>query len=117
MGQATGRLDSGRGLRLSPASPAILLGHGEPTGSRGRVGGRQEGRHVWDLLTFDHQRVVVVNFQAEKPGGARPPEGQASFLWVVKGLQGGGGRAQPRRQTGRHEGRPWGVRANPPAGA
>lgn len=40
---------------------------------------------------------MVVNFQAEKSGGAGAPKGQASFFWVVKGLQGCRGRAQPRQ--------------------
>lgn len=34
------------------------------------------------------QRVVVVNFQSEKPGGPGAPKSEASFLRVVKGLQG-----------------------------
>lgn len=37
--------------------------------------------------TLYPQWVVVVNFQAEKPGGPRAPEGKARFLRVVKGLQ------------------------------
>lgn len=42
----------------------------------------------WGVPTCYHQRVVVVNFQAEKSGGPGAPKSKASFLWVVEGLSG-----------------------------
>lgn len=48
------------------------------------------GRMASEPPTFYHQRVVVVNFQADVSGGSRAPEGNAGFLRVVKCLCGAG---------------------------
>lgn len=56
----------------------------------------------WECLTLDVQRVVVVHFQAQEPGGPGAPKRKASFLRVVKGLWGGGRLGiRFRRPTGR----------------
>lgn len=39
--------------------------------------------------TCDLQRVVVVDLEAQEPGRAFSPEGQASFPGVVEGLREG----------------------------
>lgn len=107
MGQATGRLDSGERTQAEPCQPGYPPGHRESTGSRGQAGAGKKGGALGRPTCY-HQWVVVVNFQAEKSGGAGPPEGQACFLWVVKGLRRAKGRLSPEDRWAGARGGPGG---------
>lgn len=115
VGHATRRLElGGEGCGAKPRQPGYLPNWVRPRPAFPR-GGRQGWKHTLELPTFYHQRVVVVDFQAEKSGGPRAPESKAGFLWVVKGLQGAGraGSGQADR-LGCQERGPGAVRAYPP---
>ena len=115
VGQATSRWTRGTGRRLSPASPATLLGHGR-VHRLPRAGQRQVRR---EARLGPPYLLSSAGYGSELPGGeiwrSRGPQRPGQLLLGSKrpaGVQREGS-AQTDRQ-GRHEGSPWRVRANPP---